>query len=531
MKRLIIYPFLLIIAVNLDRAVISAIQIDLSLSLRSLVILLVLIGLIDFVIQYFVRDWHRTNFLVFVMLMLVVAFGGGYRLIKSNFPAQSMPLAVLLIIALCVLYPVITSKQLWYAIREPAQVSRFLNLVFAILLLMKIWDFANGAVKLTIQHSEVKATAISPLTTDINLKSGTRPDIYVIILDGYGRKDVLKDIYGYDNSQFLGELEKRGFYVATKNHSNYVQTTYALASLLNFDYVEPWLPSSDYYQYLAKPIQQNRVYQSLKRIGYTTVSFEGISTYTEIRSSDIYLSAFLPLNKFESQFLVDSPLEVFSNYVNLDLPIPSYRTQRQRILYTFDELQHLTVSMAQPRIVFAHILAPHPPFIFDENGNNIPQQSPYRLWDADFLSNQPDEYWGGYRQQVAFVNNRILKSIDGILENSKTPPIIVLMGDHGPASMFHWDLDAPGCIWERTSNLYALRLPGHQNDGTLYPSISPVNTFRVIFDTYFGTDLPLLEDRTYLASAKYPTTIKDVTEVIETHAGCAAPDRGIGDTH
>ncbi len=97
--------------------------------------------------------------------------------------------------------------------------------------------------------------------------------------------------------------------------------------------------------------------------------------------------------------------------------------------------------------------------------------------------------------------------------------------------MFHWDLDAPGCIWERTSNLYALRLPGHQNDGMLYPSISPVNTFRVIFDTYFGTDLPLLDDRTYLASAKYPTIIKDVTEVIETHAGCAAPDRGIGETH
>ena len=102
------------------------------------------------------------------------------------------------------------------------------------------------------------------------------------------------------------------------------------------------------------------------------------------------------------------------------------------------------------------------------------------------------------------------------------------MGDHGPASMFHWDVDAPGCVWERTSNLYALRLPGHQNDGTLYPSITPVNTFRVIFNTYFGTDLPLLDDQTYLASVKYPTTIKDVTGVIESHNGCSVPKGDLG---
>src|SRR5215216_2633688 len=192
MKRLIPYPFLLIIAVNLDRALVSAIQIDLSLNLRSLVILLLLISLLDLVIQHFVRDWHRTAFLVFVMLMLVVGFGYGYRLIKSSFPAQAMPLATLLLIALCVLYPIITTKRLWHAIPEPARVSNFLNLVFAILLVMKIFEFSNASLKLIAQHSKKVTTAIAPLTTDINLKSGTRPDIYVIILDGYGRRDVLQ---------------------------------------------------------------------------------------------------------------------------------------------------------------------------------------------------------------------------------------------------------------------------------------------------------------------------------------------------
>jgi hypothetical protein len=98
------------------------------------------------------------------------------------------------------------------------------------------------------------------------------------------------------------------------------------------------------------------------------------------------------------------------------------------------------------------------------------------------------------------------------------------MSDHGPASMFRFDIDSPGCVWERTSNLYALHLPGHQNDGTLYSTISPVNTFRVIFNTYFGTKLPLLEDRSYLAASQYRGKIKDVTSSRDSLAGCSISD-------
>ena len=45
--------------------------------------------------------------------------------------------------------------------------------------------------------------------------------------------------------------------------------------------------------------------------------------------------------------------------------------------------------------------------------------------------------------------------------------------------------------------LNAYHLPG---DGieALYPNISPVNTFRVIFNEYFGFNLPLLEDQSYV---------------------------------
>jgi len=33
----------------------------------------------------------------------------------------------------------------------------------------------------------------------------------------------------------------------------------------------------------------------------------------------------------------------------------------------------------------------------------------------------------------------------------------------------------------------------------LYPGISPVNTFRVVFNAYLGADLPLLKDVSYFS--------------------------------
>jgi hypothetical protein len=131
-----------------------------------------------------------------------------------------------------------------------------------------------------------------------------------------------------------------------------------------------------------------------------------------------------------------------------------------------------------------------------------------------------EDYQNGYREQVTFINREIMKVVESILTKSENPPIILIMSDHGPASMYNWKFEDPGCLWERTSNLYAILLPGHENDGTVYASMSPVNTFRVIFNTYFGTDLPLLEDRSYMMAWQNPTAKVDVTAIRDSRNGC-----------
>ena len=54
---------------------------------------------------------------------------------------------------------------------------------------------------------------------------------------------------------------------------------------------------------------------------------------------------------------------------------------------------------------------------------------------------------------------------------------------------------------------YAHHLP--EEGDQLYPSISPVNSFRLIFDAYLGTDYQLVDDLSYYSSSddSFDTTL------------------------
>jgi hypothetical protein len=67
--------------------------------------------------------------------------------------------------------------------------------------------------------------------------------------------------------------------------------------------------------------------------------------------------------------------------------------------------------------------------------------------------------------------------------------------------------------------LNAYFLPGEGAAG-LYPSITPVNTFRLIFDVYFGADLELLEDVSDHSTAD---DFFDFTIYPDDRPGCEVP--------
>jgi len=103
--------------------------------------------------------------------------------------------------------------------------------------------------------------------------------------------------------------------------------------------------------------------------------------------------------------------------------------------------------------------------------------------------------------------------------NSSNPPIIILQGDHGPAFYTTSKIETT-CLSERTSILNAYYLPNlHINP--LYEHITPVNSFRVIFNAYFSTHFELQDDLIFYNGNSKGFTFTDITK--ESKQTCQLP--------
>ena len=123
MKRSLLSPLLLITAIILDRVVISSTQIGLNQSLRALFILLLTASLAVVIIHYFIRDWHRTQFIVLMVPVTLLTYRSSYRFLKTSFPLHATELGIGLMILLGMLYAILVHHRVWKSIRNPGQVT------------------------------------------------------------------------------------------------------------------------------------------------------------------------------------------------------------------------------------------------------------------------------------------------------------------------------------------------------------------------------------------------------------------------
>ena len=330
------------------------------------------------------------------------------------------------------------------------------------------------------------------------------PNVYYIILDEYVSSKVLKDIFDFDNQDFISQLNARGFHVAENSHSNYASTFLSLASSLNMEYVNYLTDAAGADSANRKLpyqlISDNNIMNIFKSLNYTLVSSHPFS-YT-ITLSGYEICANSP---FTSQ------LEVILWKSTILFPlINSEYFHADHILCQFSELSSLHDSTKEPFFVYMHFLLPHPPYVFDPSGNIKESQI-----DSESTL---QELKLGYTDQVQFTNKKMIETIDKILLESDSPPIIILQGDHGTNTLLKkygddWDNQNDESITERMSIFNAYYLPV-QNTELIYDSITPVNSFRLILNAYFNANYELLEDKSYFSDYAHPYNFTDVTEIL-----------------
>jgi len=350
------------------------------------------------------------------------------------------------------------------------------------------------------------------------LDTSLRPDIYYIILDGYGRSDALKRVIGFSNDWFIKGLEDRGFYVAKDARSNYCETELSLASSLNLDYLPNLVPDlksqGENRNVLDKLIDKSGVSTYLRKVGYR---YEAMTTgfpAVHPSSADLWLQDTKGISLFAGFLMADTPLPGESGLGSTS----QFVSRRIMLKSAIGNMVDATRGGTQPRFFFVHILAPHPPFVFGPNGEAVkPKSMAYTIVDGNhFYQNggTPEEYATGYRGQATYLSNLMLDAVDKILKSSKKPPVIIIQGDHGSKLKLDQELVEKTDLNECFPNLNAFFVPPQVRE-KLYDGITPVNSFRIVFNGLFGDQFPKLQDRSYYSGWSTPFKFIEVTDRIK----------------
>jgi len=484
-RRFLFIPFVFIFASLLQLSYISSNVVSPDQVFRPLIVLWLLVLLLTWPAYWLTRDWGWAA-------LLLTIFAVGFSFSSSSF---STVLAFIIVI--------VVGWLAWFRLgRRKISLTHFMYILAGVSVAFAGYAlFLEGSMLTRIPWTGYQQAVSETRTYSLATLSNPsiKPDIYYIVLDGYARADVLQELFKFDNSEFINYLEQKGFVVPDANHSNYPATPLSIASTLNMDYIQalvPALNNSPQRWLMAPFIDHSRVRAFLEAEGYKTVSLSTNWTITDNVTTDTYLHPFpVMLTDFEGFVLDLTPLQLFEPILRGFASLPDANAHREVIRFDFETLGNIS-NIPGPKFVFAHIISPHPPFVFDRDGNPVDSQYSFTFQDANEFPGSSEEYPQRYVGQVQFVNRRLQKMIDTILAQSGTPPIIVLQADHGSGMLT--DLTSPErtCIWERFSPFAAYYLPSLAGD-PIPNDISNVNIFRTIFDQYFESELPLLENRQY----------------------------------
>jgi hypothetical protein len=361
---------------------------------------------------------------------------------------------------------------LLYRVRnELDEVTKFLNFMSISLFFFPAVAIGLGAANPPVEQ-EI-ATAAADDSSHRVLKysqAAPLPDVYYIILDGYTSAESLEHFFGFDNDEFVGLLRGKGLEVVDDSQSNIVHTIYYMTSTLNME-----LGGYDTADARERMFFNNRVTKNFKSLGYKYVHFASrLHQAAQFASVDV---------SFDHGFFDREFGLIIRETTALRLYFKMFEGQRRkRILSTFENIASLT-NDTDPTFAFAHVMMPHPPYIVDRNGKAPPASTKLSLtfWE-------PKEM---YLDQLIFLNKRLTELVEALLARSPHPPVIILQGDHGAKFNLSIGTDYAYQI------LNAAYLPGLERS-PFYETITPVNTFRVLFNEYFGGQYPLLEDRASL---------------------------------
>jgi hypothetical protein len=426
--------------------------------------------------RLFYKNRVKAAFIAFLLMAYYFFFGSIQDSLRHLFPGSWITRYIFILpVSFCiVILAIIFLKK---RKRPLHRAVLYLNFLFLLLVMIDVAWLAGRMVK------KNKVAALPKEFTACN--ECDKPDVYIIVADEYAGNAELKDIFHFDNTPFLKQLEERGFHIIPNSASNYNYTPYSMASTLNMDYLDlNRTGKQPLLTYTYETIRDNKLLQFLQYhqyrfYNYSIFDFKGQPAHTR--------ETFLPV---KTRLITGQTLlSRLNKELRFNL-VTRFNSKKELKKLTYANRQNnktlleLTATIASkktadPKFVLTHVMMPHYPYYFDKDGGEFP-------FETLTEGNQYNQH--NYIEYLQYSNKKLLELIDTISKNSTSPPVIILMGDHG---FRHFDKQVDTKYF--FCNLVAVHLPG-KNYSAFNDNLTNVNLLRTMLNTTFHQQLPYLKD-------------------------------------
>ena len=516
-----VFPILIIYSQNIGRV-----------NFEDLILPIVLVSVFSVVLYYILKIILKNPFkaalIITIILIILFSYGHVYYLLNDAsmdgfdigrnrylIPAFGLVLGISIFFT-------VKSKRIF------DNATSILNVISIVFIIVAISNVAFVAAEITSCDKCTKMEELFYETKDFSdyfephkfsiSENQELPDVYYLILDEYARSDALLEYHDFDNSKFEKFLEDKGFHVAGNNFTNYPMSVQAIPATMNMNYINFLADEIGTEVRNYQPLNEkdfglypnNMVIKNFKEMGYKIITFNtfALHLYENPLADETFC--------YRDKFLLDNRLvdvlartSIFGYYVERW----AEDELRQATLCAFENLSNAEKVFNEPVFVWAHIMLPHPPWIFGPNGEKIIPGKPLLITDNPEFRDSGWEPKMQYIQQVQFANKKTIETVENILENNSNS-IIIIHGDHGTAWGTNWMEPSKDDVWQRLRNFDAIYFPDKDKRDLLLDNRTLVNTFRTVFNAYHGSDYELLENKMYWGWNAKPYHFEEVTNYL-----------------
>jgi len=462
--------------------------------LKEIIVFAIIVYLISagiyLLFQFVFRTTHLSAIAGFLIVSYNLFFGAIHDFLKSathDSIVSSYKIIIPISIALLIGVILFLRKR-----KSLSKLVQYLNSLIILLFLVELVFFIKNAMS----YSQTKNLIYrhSPFSNRFmvgSISDTSKPDIYFLVYDEYTNNETLKTVWNYDNSEITDWLQQQGFFIPKRSRANYNFTPFSVSSALNMQYLDSNKGKSGndpvHMLQAVKSMSHNETISILKKENYHFrffVPFENkiedigvVKEFGDVPAKHLYNT--LLLNRMHKDILWNFPENKLTNVIGNFFSYKDYNSIGKRLADTHGTIKKIKSAASSdknPKFVYAHLMITHAPHIFDSSSQVLQKIN----WDS--LA-----FFKSYPYQVKYANKTLKELVEFIKTKSMRKTIIIILGDHGfrklPASMLDYNFP----------NFCAIYFPD-RNYSLLYDTISPVNIFKVVFNTCFRQNFPLSKD-------------------------------------